>query len=131
VEALPPELTGVADHITVVLPWGSLLAAVARPIVPILGSVRALCGRDARLTVVLGVDPSRDQAEACRLDLPILDAPYFEHELARGYAAAGFAVRSVHPLAAEELARWPSSWAKRLAFGQPRPIFQIEARCAP
>jgi 16S rRNA (adenine(1408)-N(1))-methyltransferase len=131
VEALPQELTGVADHITVILPWGSLLAAVARPIVPILGSVRAQCQSGARLTVVLGLDPERDRAEARRLGLADLNAAHFEGDLAAGYAAAGFTVRSVRALAAEELARWPSSWAKRLAFGQPRPVFQIEARCAP
>jgi hypothetical protein len=30
-EDLPAELAGAADRVTVVLPWGSLLAAVARP----------------------------------------------------------------------------------------------------
>jgi len=36
--------------------------------------------------------------------------------------------RSCPGAACEELARWASSWAKRLAFGHPRPVFQIEAR---
>ena len=37
-EALPAELAGIADRVTVVLPWGSLLSAVALP------SVEALSG---------------------------------------------------------------------------------------
>jgi hypothetical protein len=35
VEDLPPALAGVADQVSVVLPWGSLLAAVALPSVEV------------------------------------------------------------------------------------------------
>jgi len=129
VEGLPPELAGVADRMTAILPWGSLLAALARPVVPVLRNVRSLCLPGATLTVVLGVDPDRDRAEALRLDLPALDERHFEGAFTEGYAAGGFTVTSVRPIGAEQLARWPSSWAKRLAFGRPRPAFQIEARC--
>ena len=127
VEDLPAELVGLADRVTVILPWGSLLAAVACPIVPLLHSVRRLCVSGAALTVVLGVDPERDRAEVLRLRLPALDGAHFDGALAEGYLAAGFSVTSVRALTAEQLARWPSSWSKRLAFGRPRPVFQIEA----
>jgi hypothetical protein len=128
VEDPPAELAGVADRVTAILPWGSLLATLARPVVPVLQNVRRLCAPGAALTVVLGVDPECDRAEALRLGLPGLDAAHVAGDLAAGYAAAGFRVTSVRALAAEQLARWPSSWAKRLAFGRPRPVFQIEAR---
>jgi hypothetical protein len=128
VEDPPAELVDLADRVTAILPWGSLLAAVARPVVPLLRNVRRLCAPDARLTVVLGVDPERDRAEALRLALPALDERHFEGALAAGYTAAGFNVTSVRALTPEELARWPSSWARRLAFGRPRPVFQVEAR---
>ena len=128
IEELPAELTGVADQVTAILPWGSLLAAFARPVVPLLQDVRRLCAPGAALTVVLGVDPQRDRAEVLRLGLPVLDVAHFAGALASGYAEAGFVVTSVRALAPEELARWASSWAKRLAFGHPRPVFQIEAR---
>ena len=128
VEALPHELDGIADQLTVILPWGSLLAAVTQPSVPALASLRALCQPKAALTVVFGIDPARDHAEAIRLGLPSFDAAFFEGPLAAGYANAGFTVKAVRPLTAGELARWPSTWAKRLAHGQPRPVFQIDAR---
>jgi hypothetical protein len=124
-----PALAGVADCVTAILPWGSLLATLARPVVPLLANVRSLCAPAAALTVVLGIDPDRDRAEAVRLGLPALDAAHFDGALTAGYAAAGFAVTSVRLLSAEQLAAWPSSWAKRLAFGRPRPVFQVEARC--
>jgi hypothetical protein len=128
VEAPPPELSGVADRVTVVLPWGSLLAAVARPSPEALLRIRGLCRPGAALTLVLGVDAARDRAEAIRLGLPALDEAHLRGPLSAAYAAAGFAVESVAPLASSQLARWPSTWARRLAHGHARPVFQIEAR---
>ena len=131
VEALPPELIGVADRVTVILPWGSLLAAVAAPRVPLLRQVRALCQPAATLAVVLGIDPVRDQAEARRLGLPSLTDDHLRGPLVEGYAAAGFRVRSLRPLSADQLRRWPSSWAGRLAQGRDRAVFEIEGRACP
>ena len=127
VEALPHELAGVADRITIVLPWGSLLAAVARPQVPWLRGIRALGRPQARLTVVMGIDPIRDRAEADRLGLPALEAAHLDGPLRAGYAEAGFTVRSVRPVAPAQLAEWPSTWAKKLAHGHARSVFRIEA----
>lgn len=129
VEALPCELRGRADRVTAILPWGSLLGALARPVVPVVRGVRDLCRPGALLTVVFGIDPARDLYEAQRLGLPELSDAHFAGELATGYAAAGFHVGTVRPLAAAELSRWPSSWARRLAFGgEARRVFEIEAR---
>jgi len=72
VEDLPRALAGAADRVTVVLPWGSLLAAVAQPSVGVLHGIRDLCQPEAVLTIVLGVDPVRDQAELRRLVLASL-----------------------------------------------------------
>lgn len=127
VESLPVELAGVADHVTIVLPWGSLLAAVARPCLPALAGIRALCQPEARLSVVLSV-AERDVQEAHRLNLPPLDDRHLQGDLIGGYAAAGFHVTSVRRLEMSELRAWPSTWARRLAHGQPRPVFQVEAR---
>ncbi len=128
IEDSAPALAGVADRVTVILPWGSLLAAVARPVVPLLRNVRSVCASHATLTVVVGVDPHRDRAEAVRLGLPALDAAHFGGGLAAGYAEAGLTLTSARAVGMEELSRWPSSWARRLAFGRPRPVFRIEAR---
>ena len=127
VEALPSELTGVADCVTTILPWGSLLAAIARPSVEVLRCIRALCRPGATLTVVFGLDAGRDRAEAARLGLPPLDGAHLRGVLTSGYAEAGFAVASIRPVDAGELARWPSTWARRLAFGLTRPMIRIDA----
>jgi 16S rRNA (adenine(1408)-N(1))-methyltransferase len=128
VEALPAELHGVADRVTVVLPWGSLLAAVALPSLPALRNLRAVCQAEARLSVVLGSDPARDQAELRRLGLPPLEAGELAGRVEAGYAEAGFRIERVRTMAAPEVARFPATWARRLAGGDGRSFVQLEAR---
>jgi len=114
--------------VTVVLPWGSLLAAVARPSVRLLRGIRALCQPDATLTVVLGIDPTRDGTEIRRLGLPPLAGHESGGRLSAGYDAAGFAITSVRALLPEDLALWPSTWARRLARGRAGFFRRLEAR---
>jgi SAM-dependent methyltransferase len=128
IEALPHELAGVADRITVVLPWGSLLAAVVRPSVPLLQHIRDLCQPGARLTVVVGIDPKRDRTECLRLGLPALDVDHVHGPLKGAYAEAGLDIGSARPITPAQLARWPSTWARCLARDHARSPFQIEAR---
>jgi SAM-dependent methyltransferase len=127
IEALPDELHGIADRVTVVLPWGSLLAAVARPSLPALRNLRAVCQAGAHLSVVLGSDPARDQAELRRLGLPPIDTDGLGARVGAGYLEAGFRIERVRSLGTSEMARWPSSWVRRLAFGRMRSFVQLEA----
>lgn len=131
VESLPRELDGVADRVTALLPWGSLLAALVRPSPPVLRGVRALCRPGSGLTVVFGVDAARDRGEAARLGLPSLDEPHLRGALTDGYAASGFAVTSIRTLGPADLSLWPSTWARRLAFGLTRPVYRIDAEAVP
>jgi hypothetical protein len=123
---MPPELTLVADRLTVILPWGSLLAAVARPSLPALTAIRRVCRPGARVTVVLGGDPARDAAELARLGIP--SASLFEraHDIAAGYASAGLALSCLREIDASSLAEWPSTWARRLAHARGRRFWLLE-----
>jgi hypothetical protein len=127
VEALPAELASLADGVTVVLPWGSLLAAVARPRVDVLRGVRALCRPGAALSVLLGHDPRRDEAELRRLGLPPLDAASLEAALAAGYDDGGFRLHAVRAAPAAEVAALPSTWARQLAHGRDRRFIRLDA----
>lgn len=128
VEDWPAELEGLADRVTVVLPWGSLLAALARPLTPALRKLRGACQAGATLTVVLGSDVARDRAELWRLGLPPLVADGLAERIGAGYAEAGFAIARVGSLAASELRRWPTTWARRLAHGGSRSFVEIQGR---
>jgi len=130
VEALPAELDGVADRVTILFPWGSLLRAVVLPDIELLSNVRRLCRPGATLEAVLGYDCERERAEIGRLALPELTERYLSHELPSRYRDAGFRIERVHSMRRDALRALPSTWAKRLAFGRPRAVWRIVARAA-
>jgi 16S rRNA (adenine(1408)-N(1))-methyltransferase len=128
VEALPLELGGVADRVTVILPWGSLLAAVVRPSAKVLRGVRTLCRPGARLTIVLAPHPGRDVGETTRLGIPSMEPDSLTGALGEAYADAGFDLVRVRTLDTRQAAQWPSTWTCRLAHTGDRPFVEIEAR---
>jgi 16S rRNA (adenine(1408)-N(1))-methyltransferase len=126
IESLPAELAGVADRLTIILPWGSLLAAVAARSLPGLVAMRALCRSHARITIVLGWDAERDRGELARLGIPSSSPVERAEDTMAGYAAAGFRLSRPRAIDAAELTRWPSTWARRLAHGRGRRFGQLE-----
>jgi hypothetical protein len=113
--------------VSVVLPWGSLLSGVARPSVSLLSGIRGLCRPNARLTVILALDPERDRSELDRLGLASVLRGDLEIRLKQAYREARFLIYTMRALRSEELRRWPSTWASRLAWGSPRCVWHIEA----
>src|SRR4051794_9606958 len=110
-EAIPTELSGVAELVTVNLPWGSLLrgalalddraaagiAAIVRP----GGSVELLLAPNARDRLAADVD-----VEA-RLD----------GGLAADWRRHGLVVEAAAEATREDLARSRTTWARRLQLG--------------
>src|SRR5262249_54837631 len=124
VEALPVTLQQLATRLSVLLPWGSLLRAVVAPDPAVLAGLRAICCDRAELRVVFGIDAERDRKAG-------LPEPLEEHvfgALPAAYRAAGFAVR-VQTLSPDAIARLPTTWAKKLAFGGgARRFYMIDGR---
>ncbi|HJZ88789.1 MAG TPA: class I SAM-dependent methyltransferase [Polyangia bacterium] len=123
-EALPPELAGLATRVTILLPWGSLLRAVAQPDPVVLAGVRGLCRPGARLEVVMAY-AERDPTTAGAL--APLERERLLREVLPRYRAAGF-VATVGPLTAAEVRQLGTTWAARLAFGRERPFWRLRAR---
>jgi len=122
VEALPPELDGVADEIHVHFPWGSLLRAVAIGDEVALGNLRRICAPGAWLEVVIALDPERDRAEIERLGLSPLSLEFLETTLIPRYQAAGFEVVEYGSLPPSEWPQLHTSWAQRLRGNAERPL---------
>jgi hypothetical protein len=123
-EQAPGELAGLVDALTVLLPWGSLLRAVALPDSAALARLRALCKPGASLRVVFGYGegdtlavqalPSRGEGELAGL--------------CAAYGAAGFEV-TARAMAREEVGELPTTWAKKLAFsGNERRFVELVGR---
>jgi 16S rRNA (adenine(1408)-N(1))-methyltransferase len=129
-EQAPGEVHGLADELTVLLPWGSLLRAVARPEPAGLLRLRALCKPTARVRIVFGYDPGPDRATIQVLGLPALDDPARFARLEADYRALGLEI-SVRPCSARDLAALPTTWAQKLAQGsRPRRFYDLVGKVA-
>jgi len=120
VERMPPELSGLADRVTVRFPWGSLLrgalgldaevtAAIARLVAPggRLELTLSVVGRDAAVTGLEG-DLDRDAREG----------------MTAAFAAHGLRLVDIRPVTPDDLAELHSTWARRLRAGTDRPAWR-------
>jgi|SRR5215469_13763525 len=128
-DALAAELAPVADRITVILPWGSLLRAVGAPELLSLRNIAHLCLPDASLDIVLSYDAQRDAHQAIPLTAGAFDEEHIA-TLPRLYQQAGLRIVAADRFSQTELAGYHTTWATRLAFGRPRKIWRLRARCA-
>ncbi len=122
-ETLRAELEGLADALTVLLPWGSLLAAVAVPDVAVLAALARMCRPGAALRVVFGYDASLETAIVAGRRLPPLTDDHLRTLTAR-YAEAGFLIAAC-TLSNRELAEIATTWAGRLAHGRARRFCEL------
>ncbi|WP_267683689.1 class I SAM-dependent methyltransferase [Nannocystis sp. SCPEA4] len=125
-ERAPGELAGLVDSLTVLLPWGSLLRALALPEADALAQLRGLCKPGAALHIVFGYGPG-DPLAVQALPGPAAEAR--RAELVQAYAAAGFAI-AARPTSRAEVGELPTTWAKKLAFSNNEREFVALTGCA-
>jgi 16S rRNA (adenine(1408)-N(1))-methyltransferase len=121
-EALPEELNGLADLVTINFPWGSLLRGVLGAEPAVLASVARVLRPRGRMELLVSVT-EHDRASGL--------SPLGEHDvdaLAKVYASNGLELRKVRPATAAEVAATRSTWGKRLAAGAQRPTWRITVR---
>lgn len=111
-EMLPPELDGIAAHVTINFPWGSLLTGLLNNHAGLIdGLHRILSGTlEIRLNggALAEVGWSLEEGAAQIRDVLMMN---------------GFEVAHPVMLSTEALKSYPTTWAKRLAFGRdPRAV---------
>jgi 16S rRNA (adenine(1408)-N(1))-methyltransferase len=129
-DLLAVALADVADRITVILPWGSLLRAVAAPEIESLRHLARLCLPKATIEIVLSYDEQRDVRQSAPLRVGGLDEEHMRTTLPCLYEQAGLLIVAAEQISQRELADCQTTWAKRLAFGRPRNVWRLRARYA-
>jgi 16S rRNA (adenine(1408)-N(1))-methyltransferase len=119
-EALPTELHELASHITVNLPWGSLLTGLLTGGSKVIANLRMIAQPGATLAIVL--NSSALQKEGLSLEQ---GCEMVQHALQK----SGFDVQPPVTLDAEALRHYPTTWAKRLGYGRDAHARSISAIC--
>jgi 16S rRNA (adenine(1408)-N(1))-methyltransferase len=126
VEALPTELDGVADLVTVHFPWGSLLRGLLGADPAVMSGLTRVLHPGATLQMLVSSTVRDRGAGVAPIQAVTLEA------LADSYAARGLAVTALRPATVADVAAAHSTWGKRLAAGSHRrPAWLLRARVAP
>jgi 16S rRNA (adenine(1408)-N(1))-methyltransferase len=124
-EALPPELDGLADLVTVHFPWGSLLRGLLTADPAVLAGLARVLRPGATLSMLVSSTDRDRGAGVGPIDQPALAA------LAGAYARSGLAMTRVRPATPGDVAASRSTWGKRLGAGTRRPAWRLEATRVP
>jgi 16S rRNA (adenine(1408)-N(1))-methyltransferase len=117
--ALPAELTGLADRVTINFPWGSLQRGLLDGCPGLLDGLVRLGRGAATLELRLNAGALAEHGWTLEAGTARIAAVLRAH---------GFTVAPPRDLGPAELRRWPTTWAKRLAFGRDPRAVHLEAR---
>ena len=124
-EAIPAELDGLADLVTVHFPWGSLLRGLLTADPAVLDGLAGMLRPGATLSMLVS-STARDRAAGVgpidQRSLAGLTGAYHRH---------GLAVTRVRPATPEDVAASRSTWGKRLGAGAHRPAWLLAATRVP
>jgi 16S rRNA (adenine(1408)-N(1))-methyltransferase len=124
-EALPAELDGLADLVTVHFPWGSLLRGLLGADPATMTGLTRVLRPGATLQMLLS-STARDRGAGVE---PIQAATL--PALVDSYATWGLAVTAPRPATVADVAAAHSTWGKRLGAGTRRPAWLLRAQFAP
>jgi 16S rRNA (adenine(1408)-N(1))-methyltransferase len=122
VEALPAELHGVADLVTVHFPWGSLLRGLLGADPATMAGVTRVMRPGAALSMLLS-STVRDYGAGVE---PIGERTL--QDLSEAYGRYGLAVTEARPATPADVAAARSTWGKRLRAGGRREAWLLRAR---
>jgi len=113
-EAIPEELHGIADLVTVQLPWGSLLRGCLGQDDAVAAGVASLLRPGGTLELLLA------PAERDRLDGFPTELAGVAAAASNAFATYGLSVIEARPATAAEILASHSTWARRLLAGPAR-----------
>jgi 16S rRNA (adenine(1408)-N(1))-methyltransferase len=127
IEAVPPELTGVADEVLVLMPWGKLLRGVVLGEPEVCAGLHRVAKKSATVDVTVGTSIWRPPVPLEIRDLPELTTQYVLDKLAPAWADSGLRVVEAQTVTGAEADRLPSSWARRLNTTDQEVVMHIRA----
>jgi 16S rRNA (adenine(1408)-N(1))-methyltransferase len=126
IENLQEDFNGIADVVTINLPWGSLLQAIALPNETIITKFSTMLKTNGILKIIFGYTQETEPGEVNRLGLSIIDLNYINKAIGPAFQQQRLKLTNAHLVQKSELKNFESTWSKKLSFGKDRPIYYIE-----
>lgn len=125
-DSLPKEIDGLVSDITIWFPWGSLLKAVITADEQFLFGLKRIVTKDASVKILFSIEPSVEQKVMESLGISTINKESLD-VLKSAYARCGFRM-NWRLVPQKELRSFPSTWAKRLAYGRPRLVVELSGK---
>lgn len=130
-EDLPEELTGVASHVCINLPWGSLLRGAALVEPALFEGIRRIAAPGAVFDMVVAYSAKYEPRMMADLGLPPLSPQYVREEMAPACRERGVEILRTRVLSNAVVGRIPLGWGRALSRKRRRDFFHIVARIGP
>jgi 16S rRNA (adenine(1408)-N(1))-methyltransferase len=126
VEQVPEELNGMAEHIYVNFPWGSLLQAMVGENTTGFQKLVQLGKPGTVLEVYLTYHEHFEPQTITEKKLPTLKSYLSSGKLVKYWETQGVEDIEWHPVEEAEVKSFPSSWLKKITSQRDRAIFHIK-----
>ena len=126
----PPELAGIADVVSVLLPWGRLLRGVLLGQPEVLGPLARIARPGARVRIVLNNEIFEDPVPLDAAELPEATVDYALAQLEPRYGQAGIRLEEARLLDEDEVKKLRTTWSRRLAHGRAPRFLEIRGTTA-
>jgi 16S rRNA (adenine(1408)-N(1))-methyltransferase len=128
IEAMPPELDGIANQVFINFPWAGLLKGLLLADAAVWNALKRICQPGAFVDVLFSYEIATDAAELQKADLPAIDEAYLKNTVGPRLNQMGFMMTTVNKVTAEDIKRYPSTWAKKLSFGRDREYYYLRVK---
>ena len=108
-QALPAGLSGLAAHISINFPWGSLIEGLLNDDAGLMAGLAAVARPNTVIDVRLNGGALAEAGWKLEAGAARVQAVLGEN---------GFTMQPIKPMTASELKPFPTTWAKRIAFGR-------------
>lgn len=126
IEVYPEELSGVANKVLIILPWGTLLQSIVNLDGQALENIGSTIKNGGQLEIIFGYSQDAEPTEVERLGLNKLDINYIYSTMIPKFTMLGYKIDCVEKLTKKQLDQFETTWSKKLRFGQDRPIFHLK-----
>lgn len=124
IEDLPRELDGIVNQVFINFPWAGLLRKLVTADPAVWSNVRRICQRGAWVDLLLGYEQTEGK-EAGLQELPGFNEVYIRDQMAPKLLVQNFNIISKTEIEGADLKHYPSTWAKKLAYGKARQFYHL------
>jgi|GEM_PF-272196 len=125
IENLPIELEGLADKIFINYPWGSLLAYLVNSDKKILKNITQISKQNAEISLLFNYSSKYEPISMNKFGIVDISSYHIRKKMMPQYKKAGIIIKKFKKFSNEELQNSCDFWAKKIAFGRCRDIWEV------